>query len=175
MNRLRNNRCYLSGAMEFMPDLGVQWRDQIKSDLSDLGIVWLDPCKKPTNAINEQQIIPLLKAAREAGQYDKIRELGKAIRHIDLRLVDCADFIIVNLDLSIPTTGTHEEIVTANRSKKPVLVRVVQGKSAAPFWLFWMLPHELIFSTWEEIHTYLRTVDSCDSSPDLNRWLFFDL
>ena len=90
-------------------------------------------------------------------------------------MCDMADMLIVNIDLTIPTCGTWEELFTANRAKKPILVRVVQGKAHAPGWLFGTIPHQHIFSTWQEICDYVREVDSGDYIPTYNRWLFFDL
>jgi len=174
MNRLRNNLCYLSGAMEFMPDFGADWRKKFRSDLSDLGLVFLDPTDKPIDAIDEPTLLQKIKVARELEDYETIAS-GRVVRHIDLRMCDMAGIVIVNLDLETPTCGTWEEIYDSNRSKKPILVRCVQGKKYAPAWLFWTLPHQHIFSTWEEIYTYLRNVDSGVDNESYGRWLFFDL
>ena len=51
--------------------------------------------------------------------------------------------------------GSYEEISTANRQKKPVLVWCEQGKMLAPNWLFFMLPHEHIFSSMDQLLAYL--------------------
>lgn len=174
MNRLNGSRCYLSGAMEFMPDFGTQWRQQLRFELGGMGLVFLDPTNKPIEAIDEITLKKKLDEAREVEDYDTIVS-GKEIRHIDLRMCDMADFLIVNLDLTIPTCGTWEELFTANRAKKPILVRVVQGKKKAPSWLFWTIPHQHIFSTWRDIYDYVREVDSGDYIPNYNRWLFFNL
>jgi hypothetical protein len=67
-----------------------------------------------------------------------------------------------------------EELFWANRMKKPILVRVEQGKRNAPDWLFGTLPHQLIFSTWNEVVTYLRHVAKDEYVDHLRRWRFFN-
>jgi hypothetical protein len=175
MNRLKGNRAYLSGAMEFCRDFGADWRKKIRTDLSDIGIIWLDPTDKPINVLDEQTLVQNIKTARVSEDYPAIARDVKLIRHIDLRMTDISDFLIVNIDLTIPTCGTWEELYNANRAKKPCLVHVAQGKVATPAWLFGVLPHQHIFSTWEEICIYIRSVDSGDNESDYNRWLFFNL
>jgi hypothetical protein len=69
--------------------------------------------------------------------------------------------------------GSYEEIVTANRQKKPVLIWCEQGKNKAPNWLFFMLPHENIFNSMEEIINHLQVIDSLEKTVQLERWLFF--
>lgn len=175
MNRLKGSRVYLSGAMEYCPDFGADWRKKVRSDLSDLGLVFLDPTDKPIDVLDEKTLIQNIKVGRATEDYDSIARDVKLIRHIDLRMCDMADVLIVNIDLTIPTCGTWEELFTANRAKKPILVRIVQGKASGPAWLFGTIPHQHIFSAWKEIYDYLNLVDSSDGTPDFNRWLFFTL
>lgn len=174
-NRLEDTRCYLAGAMEKDKSNGVEWRQTIQTSLVSLGIHWFDPTDKPTetgreNIGTKQELFD----TREAGDYDTAHDRMKVIRCVDLRMVDISDFLIVNLDPDIPTFGTHEEISNANRQKKPVIIRIVGGKKKTPLWLLGMLPHQLIFSTWEEIHNYLRHIAHDPIIDRLNRWYFFD-
>jgi nucleoside 2-deoxyribosyltransferase len=106
----------------------------------------------------------------------------KEIRNVDLRMVDISDFIIANIDLDVHACGTYEEITTANRQKKPIIVRMKQGKSETPDWLLGMLgsSHDMIFNTWEQITDYLKSINGCSESSVQNlnhhgRWVFFDL
>jgi uncharacterized membrane protein len=176
MNRLKNTRCYLCGAMDRVKDGGVGWRAEMKERLGDLGIVWLDPCCKPTTlAVENSNTRKALAQAKEAGAYDVVTEQVKIIRCIDLRMTDIADFVVVNLDTDVHACGTYEEIANANRQKKPIIVHVEQGKKNAPSWLFGMLPHQMIFSTWEEVDEYLRHVNEDEQVDRSHRWYFFDL
>lgn len=175
MNRLANNRCYLAGAMEKDATNGVEWRQAIQVALADLHIRWLDPTDKPT-AIGRETLETKqeLVQARHARDYDAVRNIMKTIRCVDLRMTDISDFLVVNLDPDVPTFGTHEEIANANRQKKPIIVHLVGGKEHTPLWLLAMLPHQLIFSTWEEIYHYLRHIAHDPVIDRLNRWYFFD-
>ena len=99
----------------------------------------------------------------------------KTIRTTDLRLVDISNFLVVNLDLDVHPCGTYEEIFWANRQKKPILIHMEQGKKNAPDWLFGTIPHQMIFSSWDEIKEYLRNIDSGKYFKTYDRWYFFNV
>ena len=48
MNRLKNQRVYLAGAMDRVADRGATWRDNITPFLQKMGIVVFNPITKPT-------------------------------------------------------------------------------------------------------------------------------
>lgn len=174
MNRLKNQRVYLAGAMDRVPDRGAGWRAEITPFLKDMGLVVFNPLNKPTEVGKEDQTTHLLKCKlKEEGKYDELSELMKTIRAIDLRLVDISDFLVVNLDITTHPCGTLEEIFLANRSKKPVLIHIEQGKRHAPDWLFGTLPHAMFFSSWVEIRDYLTQINSAEQIEDVGRWRFF--
>jgi hypothetical protein len=155
---------------------GVEWRQAIQETLSDLGVCWLDPTNKPTETGHETiETKKEMIQAREACDYDAVHKLMKIIRCVDLRMCDISDFAVINLDPNTPTFGTHEELANLNRQKKPIIIHVVGGKERTPLWLLGMLPHQLIFSTWEEVHHYLRHINSDTVIDRLNRWYFFTL
>ena len=99
----------------------------------------------------------------------------KEIRNVDLRMVDISDFLIVNIDLDIYPCGTMEEIFLGNREKKPIILHMKQGKQNTPDWLFGAIPHQLIFSSWEEIRGYLTHINTSSSIDSYKRWYFFDM
>lgn len=175
MNRLRNMRTYLVGAMDRVKDGGIGWRDDITPFLKEFGVVVINPCKKPIGlGIEDEQLRREIEDRKQAEDYDKIREDFGVIRTVDLRFVDVSDFLIANIDTSIHACGSYEEITTANKQKKPILIRCEQGKKNAPNWLFYMLPHQYIFSSFEEMKTYLTAVDKCKEDSLDKRWYFFD-
>ena len=175
MNRLALNRGYLCGAMDRVTDGGVGWREDIKVALSDLKILWLDPTRKPIDiGVEDLENRARRQQAKRAGDFEYIRNQMKQIRPVDLRMVDVADFLIVNLDLDVHATGTYEELYWANRCKKPILVRIEQGIEHAPDWLFGTLPFEMMFSTWDEVKGYMRHIAHDPVIDRLNRWYFFD-
>ena len=175
MNRLKNQRVYLAGAMDRVADRGATWRDNITPFLENMGVVVFNPITKPTNTGLEDKDSHVIKTKlKQKERYDELSEMMKVIRRVDLRLVDISDFLIVNLDLDIHPCGTYEEIFWANRQKKPIIIHMVQGKQSAPDWLFGTIPHQMIFSSWESIENYLLHVNSQPGILTYNRWCFFN-
>lgn len=94
-------RVYLSGAIDFARDMAKPWREQWTRDLVDMGFKpnqILDPCNKPLpdglfDLDNEGEIMAGL---REAGDYEGLCDVMADIGHIDLRLVDKSDLMLVN-------------------------------------------------------------------------------
>lgn len=174
-NNLKNTRTYLVGAMDRVLDGGIGWRKEITPILQSMGVRVLDPCNKPINGVKEDNNTRAwIETYKQTEQYDKIREKYSVIRNADLRCVDISDFIIANIDIHAHACGSYEEIVTANRQKKPVLIMCQQGKKMAPNWLFFMLPHEHIFSSMNELISYLSMVNSCEDATTLDRWFFLE-
>lgn len=173
MNNLKASKVYLVGAMDRVFDGGKTWRQEVRPILESFGIYIIDPCNKPIVGVKEDDETRWwIDYYKETEQYDKIREKFGIIRSADLRCVDISDFIIAYIDLDVHACGTYEEIVTANRQKKPVLIWCKQGKSQAPNWLFFMLPHEHIFNSFDEILNYLKLVDQHGDVKSLSRWFF---
>jgi len=161
--------------MDRVKDGGVQWRQDIKYAMPKLGVHWMDPCDKPIDiGIEDLENRQIRRAAKERGDFDLVRRDMKIIRHVDLRMVDISDFVIVNLDMEVHACGTWEEVALANRQKKPIIARVEQGKENAPDWLLAMHQHSTIFSTWLEVREYLWHIAHDKVIDDLGRWLFFD-
>ena len=175
-NRLRSQRVYLAGAMDRVADRGAGWRSQITPFLEDMGVVVFNPLNKPSSVGSEDHDTHTIKnMLKDKESYEELSNIMKTIRAIDLRLVDISDFLIVNLDLNTHPCGTLEEIFLANRSKKPIIIRMEQGKKSTPDWLFGTLPHSMFFSTWDEVMAYLSHIDSDRFINHENRWRFFNL
>jgi nucleoside 2-deoxyribosyltransferase len=176
MNRLKNQRVYLAGAMDRVADRGATWRDDITTFLIDMGIVVFNPITKPTDiGLEDQESHSIKTKLKQQHRYDELSSMMKTIRSVDLRLVDISDFLIVNLDLNVHPCGTLEEIFLANRQKKPIIIHMVQGKNQTPDWLFGTIPHQMIFSSWEEIKLYLIQINSSENINTYKRWYFFDI
>jgi len=173
-NRLTNQRVYLAGAMDRVADRGVGWREQITPFLKTLGVVVFNPISKPTDVGLEDHDTHQIKTKlKQMKRFDELSSMMKTIRSVDLRLVDISDFLVVNLDLDIHPCGTYEEIFWANRQKKPIIIHMVQGKSSAPDWLFGTIPHQMIFSDWEEIKQNLSHINISENIDTHKRWYFF--
>lgn len=169
LKRLSGMRTYLVGAMDRIPCGGTVWRNKIMPHLSALNISVINPCDHPLEQVSVRDSITDLK---QSGNFADIRKQFGQIRNIDLRCVDVCDFIIAHVDVNVHACGTYEEIVTANRQKKPVLIWCEQGKSQAPNWLFFMLPHEHIFDNMDALLEYLNQINSQNDILDLDRWIF---
>lgn len=175
MNRLKNQRVYLAGAIDRVADRGATWRENITPFLNSLGVKVFNPLIKPTTVGLEDYHVGLMKKElKENHRYDELAEVMKSIRSTDLRLVDISDFIVVNLNLEHYACGTWEELSLANRSKKPILVHIEQGKQYTPDWLFGMLPHQWFFSKWSDLTNYLIHINSDQNIEHYNRWQFFN-
>lgn len=175
-SNLKNTRVYLVGAMDRVPDGGVQWRDRITPFLEGMGVKVLNPCDPKTKAmiaITEEESRGVIQHYKDTTQYHRIKPEFGIIRGADLRCVDVSDFIIAHIDIEVHACGTYEEITTANRQKKPVLIWCEQGKKNAPNWLFFMLPHEHIFGSMEDLMYYLSQIHATKDVKGLKRWFFF--
>lgn len=178
MNRLCGTRTYLVGAMDRVADGGVGWRDKVSEFLEELGVIVFNPCLKHEimdYAFEDIENRKRRQNLKDARNYDALVRDIKDIRSTDLRMVDVVDFYIVNIDTDVHACGTYEEIVTANRQKKPILIHVEQGKQGTPDWLFGMIPHEHIFTDWACLYEYLENVNSGKDKKSYNRWVFFNL
>ncbi|MEO1943021.1 MAG: hypothetical protein ABGY11_01850 [Candidatus Thioglobus sp.] len=175
MNNLKGMRTYLAGAMDRVPDGGVGWRNAITPMLQELGVEVLAPCDKPiASAKDGPALRQIIEYYKQTGQFQRIRDEYTHIRNADLRCVDVSDFVIAHIDINVHMCGSYEEIATANRQKKPVLVWCEQGKMSVPNWLFFMLPHEQMFSTMDQLLAYLFDVSKCEDKGSLKRWFFFN-
>lgn len=173
-NRLYMSRSYLAGAMDRVPDGGIQWRDNLIPWLNSRGIIALNPCNKPCEIGCETPATRKIRhEAKLNGDPSKLLA-DRDVRAVDLRLVDTSDFLIINIDIESHPCGTYEELFLANREKKPILIRCEQGKWQAPDWLFWTIPHEMIFGTWDELKGYVDHIAFSDKVDRLKRWIFFD-
>jgi hypothetical protein len=114
-NKLRNQRCYLAGAIDRVPDRGREWRSFLTPVLKNIGIKVINPLKKPTDLGTEDSVVALKKAyLKKNKKYDDLSLIMKEIRSVDLRMVDISDFMVVHLDLDTHPCGTMEEIFWAN-------------------------------------------------------------
>ena len=166
----------MAGAMDRVKDRGQGWREQISPFLESLGIVVFNPITKPTDMGLEDSDTHTIKSKLKASKrYDELSSMMKVIRSVDLRLVDISDFLIVNLDLNVHPCGTYEEIFWGNRQKKPILIHMNQGKEQAPDWLFGTIPHQMIYSSWNDMKTYLEHINTSENINTYNRWYFFNV
>jgi hypothetical protein len=136
-NLLKGARVYLSGPMDFVASRELEqkqgWRTRIGDVLRKFGTIVFDPWNKP-------EARGLHDYGRETAESTKAREAwtfedsaaGARNRakvtghywetlHIDLRMVDTADFLIAYCPTNVYSVGTVHEIALARQERKPVL------------------------------------------------------
>lgn len=173
MSKLTGMRCYLAGAMDRAPDGGVGWRKYTANVLADNhGVIVLDPTNKPIDiGFEDIENREYRMSLKKRGAFEALAAEMRTVRVVDLRMVDIADFLIVNLDMNVHTCGTYEELFWANRMKKPVLVHIEGTKVECPDWLFGTLPNEHIFGSWAQMYEYLENI--ADGTLEHKRFMFF--
>jgi len=135
INILDGTRVYLSGPMDFVGSRVIEkflgWRSLLTPVLKALGMTVLDPWNKPIirghkNYGREGLIYSKATYEKDFWTNDKTRarfetDFWETV-HIDLRMVDLADFIVTFVPTNIYSVGTVHEIVTARLQLKPVLM-----------------------------------------------------
>lgn len=167
---LQGMKTYLSGPIQYANDNGTTWRQRITPKLISMGIDVIDPCDKKDFTSEIGDFRNQMRLWRETGDFEKIRANMKIIRRWDLRAVDYSNFIIVNVDKDIPTWGTVDECVVAERQKKPILIMCKDGLAGCPDWLFAIAKLHEIFTTEDEVIEHLRHINEHGFENDL-RWL----
>ena len=175
MKRLDKTVCYLCGAMDRVEDGGVIWRQWITPILKDMGIGVLDPSNKPTSFAQEnREFRDQINIYKLNNNYDKVKSRMRNIAAVDLRMVDIAHFVIMDMDMDVHMCGSYHEAFVAIQQKKPLLIRCKQGKEYIPSWMFGVMPHQHMFSQWDDLLQYLDEVHTGQDQNHYNRWRFFD-
>lgn len=177
--------CYLAGAIDFDRDGGRSWREEWTRRLIEIGFKphqILNPCRKPLkntsfNLDNEAEIMNLHRSDKD---WDKLTEAMSQIVHIDLRLVDKSDIIFVNFPkvagshMQVPTYGTIHEMVVARQQRKPVYMVWEGGKETCSAWLMWLVGHQNVFSSLDELLLRLKDISSGNVAYNAKDWLLLD-
>jgi hypothetical protein len=115
---------YLSGPMDFADDGGKGWREEWTQRLVDIGMnpkQIYNPCRKPFhNAqfdLDDEHAIG--QECRLKGDWERFYDVMGQIMHIDLRLVDKADIILVNM----PKIGWDNPLVDELNKQSDILRR----------------------------------------------------
>lgn len=177
MNKLKGLRCYLAGPIDHADDDGVGWRNRIKIWMEQKGVHVMDPCDKPTSdstyrEIDEEKV--RMMQLKTDGEFDKLTQYMKEIVHVDLRMLDRSDFVVVYIDMNAKPFGTIWELQNSLHQRKPTLVFVEGGKTKISNWIYGVMNHNYIFDSMKDLLVYLHGIDSGDTDADLTRWVFFD-
>jgi len=176
-NRLNGLRCYLAGPIDNVSDDGVVWRKKMTTWLKKKGVVVFDPCNKPISYSKYKEIdaekVKMMELKKNS-RYFELSQRMKEIVHVDLRMTDISDFLIVYLDPKVSMFGTIHELITSLHQRKPTLVVVEGGKKVASNWLFGIMDFNFIFDDFNELKEFLHLIDTGSIGANLTRWVFFD-
>jgi len=170
------HKCYLAGPIDRAEDAGSEWRNQITPFLAKMGVLVMDPLNKPCDhGLEKDDDRARRQILQREGDFDNLARTMKPVRHVDMRMVDKADFLIVNFDMDIMMCGTMREIFLAVDQCKPILIHCPQGKAKIAQWMFAECPHQLFFDDWNMLRSYLTALNASDPSAYLDKkWVFFD-
>jgi hypothetical protein len=173
--QLKGATCFLSGPIDRVADDGVEWRKYIReqAEKRDLGLSFFDPCDKPEGLGSEVGIEKnkVQELVRE-GKWQEAQDFVKMFRRYDLRGVDTSDFLIVKVDMNVHMCGTYDELFTAEREQKPILIVMGAGqkKLDIPTWLIAFIHPDEIFETEDECLDYLEKLNKGEIEFD-RRWV----
>ena len=170
---LEGVKVYLSGAIESDPTDGVEWRSKIKRQCLERGIMLdvIDPTSKlnwETKEIGEER--ETMRKLKEEGNFEELTKKMKKIRRWDLRAVDYAHFLIAYIHKDIPTWGTVDECIIAERQKKPIYAIIPGGIKNAPDWAFAVINWQDMFTAIEDCVEHLYKLNYGTISLD-DRWV----
>lgn len=134
---LKGARVYLSGPMDFVASRDVEqktgWRTRVGDVLRKLGVIVFDPWSKPeVRGLHGYGLeTPASAREREKWTFVDSKEGARArakltghyweTLHVDLRMVDTADFLVAYCPTNVYSVGTVHEIALARQQRKPVL------------------------------------------------------
>ena len=139
MGKLDGAVVYLSGAMEYVADNGVEWRREfIKLCLlSDLYIDFIDPTDKPGGQdimVDENKAIQ--EEYQRTGQFKKLQNVVHQYRRYDLAFTDQMDFMVTMINPKIPQWGTANEVYVGENHHRPNFFICAETLYTLPRWLY---------------------------------------
>jgi len=151
---------YLAGAIEQLPDGGLEWREMLKAELAELGIRGIIP--QDLNA--EQELPPEEWNELRATDPDNYRKVffEKVIKPDIIHGVLTSSALIINWS-NTPTSGTHGEATFARMNKIPVIILLAPGtlEESIPAWLFGC--STAVFDNKQTLLAFLEGWNSCAS------------
>lgn len=177
MNRLKGTIFYLAGPMDLIPGGGIEWREMVSPRLWAYNSGVMNPCDKPSLFADDKETPEFreqIVSAKQAGNFDFVRQAMKPVINIDYRMVDNCQAMILYIDIDHHACGSYHESDMARLQHKPILVVCKQGKKNIPNWMFGILRHELMFNSFDDMFKYLDHINSDIVIDTLGKWHFFD-
>jgi len=180
LNRLKSMTAYLSGPIDDDPDRGVAWRDEITPFLTGMNVNVINPLKHTFYGIQELNEVkrPLIASLLEQGNIEEVHQEIKQFIRWDLHSVDISTFVIVNYDTNFHMCGTYQELFTAAREHKPVLLVCKKPINKLSMWIYGIVEPQYMFPSWDDLKAYLKRINSDPNyemtEVDKRKWIFFD-
>ena len=178
MNRLRNHICYLAGSIDQSKDIGRGWREDITPFLNQLGIGVFNPCNKPVDNAKVQEdekFVEHINELKRLGYHAYAQKEMQEIVRIDLKLVDLANFLILNIIPDVHMCGSYAEQTLACFQRKPIIIHCAAGVHHIPNWLYGICDPELFFDSWSAVQLYITDIALGDKVNDNDsKWRFLD-
>lgn len=176
-NKLKDLRVYLAGPIDHADDDGKGWRTSAEKWFEKRNVFVFNPCNKPVTyqkykEIDEEKT--KMMALKASGRFYELAQRMKEIVHVDLRMVDVSDFVVVYLNPEIGMFGTIHELINSLHQRKPTLVVIEGGKTKAPNWLFGIMDFNFMFDSFDNLYEFLTHIDEGYIEADLKRWVFFE-
>jgi nucleoside 2-deoxyribosyltransferase len=174
--RLKGSTVYIIGSMDYDRETGRAWREELTPFLESLGVIVYNPYKKPLqddDGLEDDDNHLAVQEALKREDYAEVEQRMKIVRHVDLRMVDKADFIVAHLDWTKRLCGTIRELLEAASQQKPIIVHLKQPKNEQPPWLFSETDHTLWFTEWHKLKNYLIHINEDYIIDKKNKWVFF--
>ena len=169
-NILYRTKCYTIGAMEY--ENGADWRILAENVLTPRNITVFNPYKKPfLNDCDETpDVRQRMRQSMIDGHFEKVTNWARDIRRYDLNLVDRSDFIIANINPSVASWGTAEELSTAVGARKPIFTVIQGGVAKCPLWLMGQLKYKYMYNTIEDALKMICHIDDGTQPIDSPSW-----
>jgi len=169
-NILFRTKCYTIGAMEY--ENGADWRELVENILKPRNITVFNPYKKPflNNCDETPDVRQRMRESMMNEDYEKVTQWARDIRRYDLNLVDRSDFIIANINPSVASWGTAEELSTAVAARKPIFTIIQGGVKHCPLWLMGQLKYKYMYNNFEDALNMLTAIDEGLQPIDSPSW-----
>ena len=139
MGKLDRAVVYLSGAMEYVADDGVEWRREFIKQclLADLYIDFIDPTDKPGGEdvmIDENKALQI--ELQSTGQFKELQKRVNKFRRYDLGYTDQMDFMVTMISPGVAQWGTANEVYVGETNHRPNFFICPNSMYELPRWLF---------------------------------------
>lgn len=138
--------------MEYLSDMGINWRLELQSKLKLLGIQSIVPEIEEQHILNQEKMNELKKTS-----IDMYIEIMRKLIKLDLDFVESTDMTIVKYK-GERTAGTFHEVGHAFELGKPIYLITSLGLTEIPGWFLACMTR--VFNSSDELIKYLEEISN---------------